>query len=117
MDLNWDNLEIFDDFEKILCFWLDCGVDGFCIDVVYGMVKFLGLLDLLDLGIEVLYYCDDDLCFNDLNVYVIYCDICMVIDEYFGVVIVGEVWVYDNVCWVEYLWFDELYFGFNFWLV
>ena len=27
-DLNWDNPEVFDDFEA-LRFWLDCGVDGF----------------------------------------------------------------------------------------
>lgn len=38
-DLNWDNPEILDDFEKTLRFWLDRGVDGFRIDVAHGMAK------------------------------------------------------------------------------
>jgi alpha-glucosidase len=44
-DLNWDNPEVFDDFEKTLRFWLDRGVDGFRIDVAHGMAKAPGLPD------------------------------------------------------------------------
>ena len=44
-DLNWDNPEIFDDFEKTLRFWLERGVDGFRIDVAHGMAKPPGLPD------------------------------------------------------------------------
>ena len=42
-DLNWDNPEVFDDFEKTLRFWLERGVDGFRIDVAHGMAKPPGL--------------------------------------------------------------------------
>ncbi|MGN6600306.1 MAG: alpha-amylase family glycosyl hydrolase, partial [Actinomycetes bacterium] len=38
-DLNWDNPEVRAEFEAILRFWLDRGVDGFRIDVAHGLVK------------------------------------------------------------------------------
>ena len=38
-DLNWWNDEIGDEFESILRFWLDRGVDGFRIDVAHGLYK------------------------------------------------------------------------------
>jgi alpha-glucosidase len=38
-DLNWTNPEVRAEFESILRFWLDRGVDGFRIDVAHGMVK------------------------------------------------------------------------------
>ena len=38
-DLNWDNSEVREDFEKTLRFWLDKGVDGFRIDVAHGLAK------------------------------------------------------------------------------
>ena len=38
-DLNWWNPEVGDEFESILRFWLDRGVDGFRIDVAHGLVK------------------------------------------------------------------------------
>lgn len=74
-DLNWDNPEILDDFEKTLRFWLDRGVDGFRIDVAHGMAKPPGLPDSPDLGIEVLHHRDDDPRFNHPNVHAIHRDI------------------------------------------
>ena len=44
-DLNWENPEVHDEFESVLRFWLDRGVDGFRIDVAHGMVKKQGLPD------------------------------------------------------------------------
>lgn len=44
-DLNWDNPEVHAEFESVLRFWLDRGVDGFRIDVAHGMVKKEGLPD------------------------------------------------------------------------
>ena len=44
-DLNWENPEVRAEFESILRFWLDRGVDGFRIDVAHGMVKAAGLPD------------------------------------------------------------------------
>lgn len=44
-DLNWRNRQVRDDFEQILRFWLDRGVDGFRVDVAHGMIKAEGLPD------------------------------------------------------------------------
>lgn len=38
-DLNWENPEVRAEFEDILRFWFDRGVDGFRIDVANGLVK------------------------------------------------------------------------------
>jgi alpha-glucosidase len=45
-DFDWTNPEVGDEFERVLRFWLDRGVDGFRIDVAHGMVKADGLPDL-----------------------------------------------------------------------
>lgn len=45
-DLNWDNGEVRAEFESILRFWFDLGVDGFRIDVAHGMAKDPALPDL-----------------------------------------------------------------------
>ena len=44
-DLNWENPEVRAEFESIIRFWLDRGVDGFRIDVAHGLVKKDGLPD------------------------------------------------------------------------
>ena len=44
-DLNWDNHEVRAEFESILRFWLDRGVDGFRVDQPHAMVKQQGLPD------------------------------------------------------------------------
>jgi alpha-glucosidase len=112
-DLNWDNPEVFDDFEKTLRFWLERGVDGFRIDVAHGMAKPPGLPDAKD-DAKVLRHTDDDPRFNHPNVHAIHRDIRTVVDDYPGAVTVGEVWVTDNHRWAEYLRPDELHLGFNF---
>lgn len=38
-DLNWGLPEVRSEFEEILRFWLDRGVDGFRVDVAHGLVK------------------------------------------------------------------------------
>ncbi len=38
-DLNWRNPAVRSEFEKILRFWLDRGVDGFRIDVAHALIK------------------------------------------------------------------------------
>lgn len=42
-DLNWWNDEVGHEFESILRFWLDRGVDGFRVDVAHGLYKPLAL--------------------------------------------------------------------------
>ncbi|MFF0718602.1 glycoside hydrolase family 13 protein [Micromonospora sp. NPDC003816] len=45
-DLNWRHREVRAEFEDVLRFWLDRGVDGFRIDVAHGMIKADGLPDV-----------------------------------------------------------------------
>lgn len=47
-DLNWANPEVAAEFESVLRFWFDRGVDGFRIDVAHGLVKDPDLPDLTD---------------------------------------------------------------------
>jgi alpha-glucosidase len=44
-DLNWDNPVVREEFENILRFWLDRGVDGFRVDQPHAMAKAEGLPD------------------------------------------------------------------------
>lgn len=44
-DLNWRNLEVVEEFDSVLRFWLDRGVDGLRIDVAHGLFKAEGLPD------------------------------------------------------------------------
>ncbi|MEY2675497.1 MAG: hypothetical protein RL102_763 [Actinomycetota bacterium] len=44
-DLNWANQAVQDEFERILRFWLDRGVDGFRVDQPHAMAKAAGLPD------------------------------------------------------------------------
>jgi alpha-glucosidase len=44
-DFNWDNPEVRAEFEDVLRFWLDRGVDGFRVDVANALVKEAGLPD------------------------------------------------------------------------
>ena len=44
-DFNWEHPEVRAEFESILRFWLDRGVDGFRVDVAHGLVKEAGLPD------------------------------------------------------------------------
>jgi len=38
-DLNWENEEVRAEFDDVLRFWLDRGVDGFRVDVAHGLIK------------------------------------------------------------------------------
>ncbi len=38
-DLNWDNPMVVEHFDHVLRFWFDLGVDGFRVDVAYGLFK------------------------------------------------------------------------------
>ncbi|MFN0092271.1 MAG: alpha-amylase family glycosyl hydrolase [Acidimicrobiales bacterium] len=45
-DLNWAEPAVADEFDRILRFWLERGVDGFRIDVAHGLIKHPDLPDL-----------------------------------------------------------------------
>lgn len=44
-DFDWTNGEVRAEFERVLHFWADRGVDGFRVDVAHGLVKAAGLPD------------------------------------------------------------------------
>ncbi|WP_199921666.1 glycoside hydrolase family 13 protein [Intrasporangium calvum] len=44
-DFNWQHPDVRAEFESVLRFWLDRGVDGFRVDVAHGLVKKDGLPD------------------------------------------------------------------------
>jgi len=113
-DLNWDNPEVFADFEKTLRFWLDRGVDGFRIDVAHGMAKPPDLPDMRLPLPKLLLLSDVDPRFNHDTVHDIHRGIRTVLNDYPHAVVIGEVWVFDNEQFAKYLRADELHLGFNF---
>ena len=44
-DFNWEHPTVRAEFESILRFWLDRGIDGFRVDVAHGLIKEKGLPD------------------------------------------------------------------------
>lgn len=47
-DLNWTHPEVIADFHQTLRFWLDLGVDGFRVDVAFGLAKDMEYADAPD---------------------------------------------------------------------
>ncbi|TWP52651.1 alpha-glucosidase [Lentzea tibetensis] len=102
-DLNWENPVVRREFEDILRFWLDRGVDGFRIDVADGLVKDFSRPDAEQP------YSDQD------GVHEIYRQWRRIADEYDGErIFVGEMWLPDPVRFARYLRPDELHSAFNF---
>ncbi|NGN62950.1 glycoside hydrolase family 13 protein [Streptomyces sp. A7024] len=114
-DLNWDHPEVRAEFEDILRFWLDRGVDGFRIDVAHGMVKAPGLPDIGHgeqarlIGKQVLPFFDQD------PVHDIYRAWRKLLDSYDGDRIgVAEAWAPTPERLALYVRPDELHQAFNF---
>ena len=116
-DLNWRNADVHREFDGILRFWLDRGVDGFRVDVAHGMAKADGLPDVgpLDgpqiarLGKDILPYFDQD------EVHEIYREWRKILDSYPGERIgVAEAWASTPDRLARYVAPDELHQVFNF---
>ena len=117
-DLDWTHPEVRAEFEDILRFWLDRGVDGFRVDVAHGLVKADGLPDwdheqeLLDgssHGGERPPMWDQD------GVHDIYRSWRQVLDEYDGDrMLVAEAWVEPAERLARYVRPDEMHQAFNF---
>lgn len=45
-DLNWENEEVRSEFDDVIRFWMDRGIDGLRIDVAHGMIKHPDLPDV-----------------------------------------------------------------------
>ncbi|TVL89934.1 glycoside hydrolase family 13 protein [Streptomyces sp. SAJ15] len=114
-DLNWDCPEVVEEFDSVLRFWLDLGVDGFRIDVAHGMVKAAGLPDIGHkeqaklIGAQVLPFFDQD------GVHEIHRSWRRLLDSYDGDRIgVAEAWAPSAERLALYVRPDELHQAFNF---
>ena len=114
-DLDWTNPEVHEEFESILRFWLDRGVDGFRIDVAHGLAKDPDMPDM-EAGFETggparpgHPHWDQD------EVHEVYRAWRRLTDAYPGErTFVGEVWVATPAQLARYLRPDELHTAFNF---
>ena len=129
-DLNWENPDVAEDFEKTLRFWLDLGADGFRIDVAHGLVKEdvlknhpdpQGLSDALRLDMPM----DPERryallptvpYFDRQGVHEIYRKWRTIFDSYGSreVMAVAEAWVHPPINATRYVRSDELHQVFNF---
>jgi alpha-glucosidase len=111
-DLDWANAEVVAEFEDVLRFWFDKGVDGFRIDVAHGLAKHPELPDAgprtgrKDRA--------DHPGWDQDGVHEIYRGWRRVADEYADRVFVAEAWVESNERLARYLRPDELHTAFQF---
>ncbi len=95
-DFNWDNPEVHAEFEDVLRFWFDRGVDGVRIDSAALLLK-------------------SDTAYEDLDgVHDVYRRWRQVSDSYDERVLIGELWLPDQERFARYLRPDELHTAFNF---
>ena len=106
-DFNWDHPRVRAEFEDVLRFWLDRGVDGIRVDSAALLVKDPELPEVDP---------DRPHPFHDLDgVHEIYRSWRRVADGYPGQrVLIGEVWLPDVQRFANYLRPDELHSAFNF---
>ncbi|MEU4683046.1 glycoside hydrolase family 13 protein [Streptomyces xinghaiensis] len=114
-DLNWEHPEVRREFDAILRFWLDLGVDGFRVDVAHGLVKAEGLPDIGHgqqaslIGTQKLPFFDQD------GVHEIHRHWRRLLDSYDGERIgVAEAWAPDSERLALYVRPDEMHQAFNF---
>lgn len=114
-DLNWQHSEVHTEFDSILRFWLDRGVDGFRIDVAHGMVKAENLPDACCTNQGQLVSTTPLPYFDQDGVHEIYREWRTVLDSYPGErIAVAEAWVRNARRLARYLRPDELHQAFNF---
>jgi alpha-glucosidase len=116
-DLNWDSAEVRAEFESILHFWFDRGVDGFRIDVANSLFKHPELPDLGDRGIHSYEVAPgDDHPFWDRDVvHAVYRDWRRIANAYDPPrVFVAEAWVPTVERLARYVRPEQLHSAFNF---
>lgn len=110
-DFNWRNPEVRSEFEEILRFWLDRGVDGFRIDVAAGLVKDESLRNLNGRDSRTL----NGPVYSRPEVHDVYRGWRRILDEYDGDrMAIGEVWTDGPEDLALYLRPDELHQVFQF---
>jgi alpha-glucosidase len=118
-DLNWENQRVRAEFEDILRFWLDRGVDGFRVDVAHGLVKQSDLPDLGQAsGSSMAVTAGDALrppMWDQEGVHDIYRSWRRVVESYGpDKILVAEAWVEPAHRLVRYVRPDEMHQAFNF---
>jgi alpha-glucosidase len=114
-DLEWHDEQVRADFEEILRFWLDRGVDGFRIDVAHALVKDASLADEPEPFPVDSPLSDWRTAVDRPEVHEIYRDWHRLAQTYAGDrVLVGEVVLGDQGRVAKYLRPDELHLAFNF---
>ncbi|MFL6098551.1 MAG: alpha-amylase family glycosyl hydrolase [Actinomycetales bacterium] len=117
-DLEWSNEEVLAEFDSILRFWLDRGVDGFRVDVANGLVKEPGLRDWRQVSEQRRN--EDELgkpppMWDQDGVHDIYLRWRQVLDAYDGErILVAEAWVEPVERLALYTRPDEMHQAFNF---
>jgi alpha-glucosidase len=112
-DLDWDNPEVREEFEDVLRFWFDRGVDGFRIDVAHSLAKADGLPDADPETIDD--WSAWHPAWDQDEVHEVYRGWRRVADSYDPPrVFVAEAWVSSNERLANYLRADELHTAFQF---
>ncbi len=110
-DFNWRNPEVRHEFEDVLRFWLDRGVDGFRIDVAAGLFKDESFGDLAGRDRRVA----NGPIYSRPEVHEVYRKWRRILDEYGGDrMAIGEVWTDGPEDLALYLRPDELHQVFQF---
>jgi alpha-glucosidase len=116
-DLDWEHPEVRAEFEDILRFWFDLGVDGFRIDVAHGLIKDPAMPDIGSEEEVMLEAAegDDHPHWDRDGLHEIYRSWRSIADSYDPPrIFVAEAWVRDSTRLARYLRPDELHTAFNF---
>jgi alpha-glucosidase len=113
-DLNWEHPDVRREFEQVLRFWFDRGVDGFRIDVAHGLAKARGLPDA-GRRIPGSQHTDPHPAWDQDAVHEIYRGWRAIANRYVPErIFIAEAWVRSNERLARYLRPDELHTAFQF---
>jgi alpha-glucosidase len=113
-DLNWEHPDVRREFEQVLRFWFDRGVDGFRIDVAHGLAKAPGLPDA-GTRIPGSQHTDPHPAWDQDAVHEIYRGWRAIANRYVPErIFIAEAWVPSNERLARYLRPDELHTAFQF---
>jgi alpha-glucosidase len=113
-DLDWHNEVVRADFEEILRFWLDRGIDGFRVDVAQALFKAQDLHDVTEPNPRVP-FADWHTGLQQPELHPLYRRWRQLGEEYDGErIFVGEIVIEDQEHLAEFVRPDELHLAFNF---
>ena len=116
-DLDWHNERVQRDFEDVLRFWFDRGVDGFRVDVAQALFKARDLDDM-DEPVPRTWHADWVTAINQDELHPLYRRWRAIADEYPGErMYVGEIVLLNQETVAKYVRPDELQLAFNFTLL